>query len=425
MVNRKIAPQANQIKTLDFLYPEKLTLSNGIEIHGLNAGSQELVKVDLIFEAGTWYQSKNLIAGLTNAFMNQGSKNYTAQEIAEAFDSKGAYLQLSADQQFGNVSFLTLNKHLDAILKIVSDVIRNPIFPEKEIKAQLAKKKQQFIIENNKVKTLAQKKFSTVLLGEKHPYSNSNKFEDYDALTIDDFKDFHSKHYTPNTCKIVLAGKYNSSVINALEKYFGINSWTKDQQVFDFNHTIYSSEKFKHKVIKDDAVQSAIRMGMFMPNRKDTDFHALNVLVTIFGGYFGSRLMMNIREDKGYTYGIGAGIYTWPKASYLSISTEVGTDVTDFALSEIYKEMEILKTDKVSDSELSMVKNYLLGEHLRSFDGVFAMSNSLRTLIEAGVWYDHFDTFVAVVNEISANDLIQLANKYFKIESTYEIVAGK
>lgn len=425
-MNRKNAPKINPIGNVDFLLPEKWKLSNGVEVWELNAGSQELVKIDFIFEAGTFFQTQNLVAGLTNAFLNQGSKNYSAQDIAEAFDFRGAYLQLSADQHFGTVSVLTLNKYIEEILKVTADVILHPIFPEKELATQIKKKKQQFVIENSKVKTLAQKKYSQVVFGEKHGYSNTNRFEDYDLLRQEMLKSFHQKFYGANNCKVLLAGKTSAKIRDLLETYFGENNWPKQAAINEhINVQIESSMKRSFFVEKADALQSAIRMGSLMPNRNHSDFHGLNVLTTLLGGYFGSRLMANIREDKGYTYGVGAYIYSLPEAAYLSISTEVGTEVTQQALHEIYREIEILQNELVAENELEIVRNYLLGENLRSFDGVFAMSSSLRTLIEMGLDYQHFSDFITKVRSIDTREIQRLAQVYLKKESLKEVVSGK
>lgn len=425
MIERKIAPALNEISTIDYVMPEEWVLDNGIKVWGINAGSQDLVKIDFIFEAGTWYQPKNLIAGLTNAFMNQGSKHHSAQQIAEVYDFRGAYLQLTADQQFGNVTVLTLTKYIDEILKVTADIVMHPTFPQKEISAQIGKKKQQFIIENNKVKTLAQKRFSQVIFGEDHPYSNTNKIEDYDQISSEDFVSFHHHHYTAGNCRIVVAGRYNDEVKKSLNRYFGGHGWLLERDSKSSEFDFHSSALQNHFVDKDDALQNAIRIGRLVPNREHRDFHGISVLTTILGGYFGSRLMTNIREEKGYTYGIGASIYTLPNAAYFSISTEVGVDVTADALKEIYIELERLQNELVGEEELEVVKNYLLGENLRNFDGVFAMSNSLKTLLEANLWYEHYDEFVKVTRNITPIELKELAKKYFSKDTLFEIVAGK
>ncbi|MBN2806658.1 MAG: insulinase family protein [Prolixibacteraceae bacterium] len=424
MINRNNPPEVKQNSQLHFIEPEVWKLSNGIPVWGLNAGSQELVKIDLIFEAGTWYQPMNLVAGLCNAFLNQGTSKYSAQEIAEAFDYRGAYLQLSADQHFASVSVLVLNKYIDEVLEVTASVVQHAIFPDREINAQIGKKKQQFMIENNKVKTLAQKKFSQVLFGMNHPYSNSNQFSDYDRINSEQLTTFYQSFYHPSNCMVLLAGKYNGTVVAALEQYFGASAWPVNRKKLSFQHHLNPSTERNFFVEKKDGLQSAIRMGMIVPNREHPDFHGLNVLSTVLGGYFGSRLMTNIREDKGYTYGIGSAIYSMPKAAYFTISTEVGNDVTRAALHEIYAELDHLCNDLVPEEELQVVKNYMMGELLRSFDGVFAMSASLRNLIEVGLGYDHYRDLANTITHINAERLRELAQKYLRKESIYEVIAG-
>jgi predicted Zn-dependent peptidase len=422
-IDRSQIPEIKEISKIDFILPEEWQLSNGIPVWGLKAGSQELVKIDFIFDAGSWYQTENLMAGLANSFMVLGSKNFSAQEIAESFDFRGAYLQLTADQQFGNVSVLTLTKYLDEILKVTADIIKNPSFPEKEVMTHLAKRKQQFIIENNKVKTLALKKFTQALFGIQHPYANTNTVADFDRITREKLAAFHFATYRLDHCRIIVAGNYDDSIKTLLNHYFGDTpiSFKNGEPT----HVIHASESMKHFVEKSDAVQSAIRIGKQVANRNHPDFHGLTVLTTILGGYFGSRLMANIREDKGFTYGIGASIVTFPHAAYFTVTTEVGTDVCRQAIDEIYAEIQKLIDEPVTNEELETVRNYLLGDMLRSFDGVFALSNSLKTLVESALDYSHYEKYIDEIKNITPARLQQLAATYFMHDELYEIVAGE
>lgn len=423
-INRAIAPQAYSIDVVDFVEPEVFILDNGIKVYSFNAGSQELAKIDFIFDAGSWFQPQRLVAGLTNAFLGQGSEKYSAQQIAETVDSHGAYLQYSADQHFGTVDVLCLNKHLETILEVASDVIKHPIFAPKEVDAMTTKRRQRFVIENNKVKVLSQKKFSQALFGNSHPYSNSNIESDFDKLNRQLYVDFHKTHYTSDCCKIIVAGKFGNELIDCLNKYFGDNTWAATKQitkpVFEImpqtNKTIYEERK--------DSLQTSIRMGKLLPNRDNPDYFGLYILTTVLGGYFGSRLMTNIREDKGYTYGIGANIIAFPQAAYLSISSEVGKDVYKAAVSEIYIEMERLCKEPIPESELESVRNYLLGEHIRSFDGVFSMACSFRPLLDNNLDKTFYQKYIQTLKTITPADIQQLAIKYLNALSIYEVAIG-
>jgi predicted Zn-dependent peptidase len=162
-----------------------------------------------------------------------------------------------------------------------------------------------------------------------------------------------------------------------------------------------------------------------MPTKTHKDFHSLTVLNTILGGYFGSRLMTNIREDKGYTYGIGSGMIPLKKAGYFFISTEVGVEVCNKAIDEIYIEINRLRNESISEKELILVKNYMIGSFLRSIDGPFALANRFKSIMEYDLDYSYYDDYISTIKNIKASDLLNLANKYLDPNSMTEVVAGK
>jgi predicted Zn-dependent peptidase len=221
----------------------------------------------------------------------------------------------------------------------------------------------------------------------------------------------------------LVAGKYDDSLSALLETYFGDTGLTfrNEEPV----HVVQPNDEKKHLVAKHDVIQSALRIGKQVANRENRDFHGLTVLSTILGGYFGSRLMANIREDKGYTYGIGCSIVTFPHAAYFNVTTEVGATVCANAITEIYSEIQRLIDEPIGDEELEVVRNYLLGDMLRNFDGVFALSNSLKALIESGLDYSHYEQYLTEIRTITPTRLQQLAAKWLQPADMYEVVAGK
>jgi zinc protease len=165
-------------------------------------------------------------------------------------------------------------------------------------------------------------------------------------------------------------------------------------------------------------------VGKFWVPKSHPDFHALSVLVTILGGYFGSRLMANIREEKGYTYGIGSFVLSLKHVSYLVISTEVGNEYVELTLKEIAIEMKKLQTEPVSENELETVKSYLLGEFLRDFDGPFALSGSFKAINDFDLDYSFYDRYLTVLRNLTSGELMQLAQQYLNPEDFYTVVAG-
>lgn len=423
MLNRTKAPAIRPIEHIDMLKAEKRMLSNGIPVYIVNAGTQDVVKIDFIFEAGTWFQPANLVAGMCNSMLEEGSEKYKAAGIAEVFDFYGAYLQLATDQNQGIVSFFSLSRHLPSILEVVEDMIKHSVFPEHEFEVLIAKNKQKFLLENEKVRTLCQKKFTQVLFGNGHPYAMNNRLEDHDNLTRGQLLDFYHTFYHSGNCHIIAAGKIDDSVFDLLNSHFGGKDWQRQLTPMP-EHEINTDPAKFHQVEKANGLQSAIRVGKFWVPKEHPDFHGLAILSTILGGYFGSRLMTNIREEKGYTYGIGSYTITLKHASYLVISTEVGNEYVNPTLNEITAELKRLQNEPVPEDELDTVKSYLLGEFLRDFDGPFALAASFKAINDFNLDYSFYDNYLHVLRTISSEQLMLLARKYLNPDDFYTVVAG-
>ena len=423
MLNRTIQPIVNPIAHIDIIQAEKRILSNGIPVYYVNAGSQDVVKIDFIFDAGTWFQPINLVASLCNSMLEEGCSGYSAAEIAEKFDFYGSYIQLMADQNYGYFNIVSLGKHLPAILEMTEKMIKHSVFPEYELEVLKDKNKQKFLLENEKVRTLCQKKFTQVMFGNAHPYAINNKLEDFDLINREVLLQFYQSYYHSGNCRIILAGKVDENVLNLLESYFGGTDWQRDP-VKKTDFMIQPDPQKYHHVEKANGMQSAIRVGKFWVNKSHPDYHALSVLVTILGGYFGSRLMANIREEKGYTYGIGSFVLSLKHASYLIISTEVGNEYIEPTLKEISIEMKRLQTELVSEDELETVKSYLLGEFLRDFDGPFALAGSFKAINDFDLDYSFYDRYLIVLRNLTSAELLRLAQQYLDPEDFYTVVAG-
>ena len=423
MPNRTIQPAVNPIEHIGMAKAEKKVLSNGIPVHYINAGSQDVVKIDFIFEAGTWFQSANLVASLCNSMLEEGTQTFSATEIAERFDFYGAYIQLVADQNYGYVNIVSLGKHLPAILETTEDMLKNSVFPEHELGVLIDKNKQKWLLENEKVRTLCQKKFTQVMFGNEHPYCINNKLEDFDRINRDVLMQFYRSYYHSGNCRIIAAGKIDESVLNLLEVHFGGTDWQRET-LDTLQYHIYSDPQKFHHVEKANGMQSAIRVGKMWVPKTHPDYIPLSILITILGGYFGSRLMANIREEKGYTYGIGSFVLSLKYASYFIISTEVGNDYVEPTLKEIAVEMRRLQTEPISESELETVKSYLLGEFLRDFDGPFALAGSFKAINDFGLDYSFYDRYLHVLRTITSEELMQLAQQYLSPDDCYTVVAG-
>ncbi|MBE5318874.1 insulinase family protein [Pedobacter sp. MR2016-19] len=422
MLNRQQAPDFKQVSTINFIHPEKKVLDNGVPVFTIYSGEQDLVRIEFIFDNVNWKSEKPLQAIAVSALINNGTNKLSAKEIAEQIDFYGAFFQTEYVQDQSSVTLYTLNKHLRSALPIVKDVLSESQFPQQELDIYIQNKKQKLQVNLKKNDILARKEFAHALFGNT-AYGVNIQAEHYDALKREDLVDYFKAAYAPNNCTIIISGKFDEASFNLLNDAFG-KDWEKSNAIknsFDFaataKQTIYTE--------KPEALQSAIRIGQLAINRKHEDFSGLQILNTVLGGYFGSRLMNNIREDKGYTYGIGSGVSSLQQAGYLFIATEVGADVCSAALTEIYKEIEILKTELVGNEELDLVRNYMLGSMLGSLENVFSHADKFKNIYFAGLDYDYYTKYIEKVKTITAEELLALANKYLITDTFTEVVIGK
>ncbi len=422
MLNREQAPDFKQVSTINFIHPEKKALDNGVPVFTIYSGEQDLVRIEFIFENVNWKLEKPLQAIAVSALINNGTNKLTSKEIAEQIDFYGAFFQTEYVQDQSSVTLYTLNKHLKAVLPIVKDVLSESQFPQQELDIYIQNQKQKLQVNLKKNDILARKEFAHALFGDT-AYGVNIQAEHYDALKREDLTEYFKAAYAPNNCTIIVSGKFDEASFNLLNDAFG-KDWEKSNAVknsFDFaataKQTIYTE--------KPEALQSAIRIGQLAINRKHEDFSGLQILNTVLGGYFGSRLMNNIREDKGYTYGIGSGISSLQQAGYLFISTEVGADVCAAALTEIYKEIDILKNEMIGEEELNLVRNYMLGSMLGSLENVFSHADKFKNIYFSGLDYDYYTRYIEKVKTITAEELLALANKYLIKENFTEVVIGK
>jgi zinc protease len=405
--------------------PRIFRLRNAIPVYMIRAGSQPVIRLDLTFRAGSWWQSTPVQASSTIAMISEGTKKRSGREIAGILDYHGAYINSSSDRDNAFLTVYFLARHTDIILPLLAEIIREPSFPAQEFQVYADRRKQDFLVEKRKVSSLAREKFALALFGPDHPYGCSFTLQDLDNIQREHIIDFHGHFYHSGNCKIVITGNFDENILAArLDEFFG-DEWNSSGIPPDVKAKKQPSAERQIFIPKSDAVQSALRIGRETFERSHPDYPGLLVLNNILGGHFGSRLMQNIREKRGYTYGIGSVLVTFRNSGFMVIVSEVGTGYHKAALKEIYRELSKLCNKPVSARELTLTRNQMLGDKLRDFDGPFATAESIRTLIEHDLETDFHDRIIHTINTITPAQLMELANEYFFPESMYEVVAGQ
>jgi predicted Zn-dependent peptidase len=422
MLNRTEAPAIKDAVEFDLkLKPyEKYVLDNGVEVYAIDAGAEEVLQVEWVFYAGNWFEKNNLLAASTNFLLKNGTSKKTAYQINEHFEYYGSYLNRNCYNETSVITLHSLSRHLEPLLPVVREMLTDSIFPEEEINIYKQNMKQRLNVNLKKCDFVAGRLIDTYLYSEPHPYGRFSRFEDFDALTREQITDFYKQYYLNGKFVLFVAGKLPANLYPLLNQYFGdLNNKPIAVPVIP---SVQAKER-KYRVINDpQGVQGAIRMGANFPNRHHPDFVKTQVLNNVFGGFFGSRLMSNIREEKGYTYGIYSYLENHIQESAWVISTEAGRDVCEATITEVYKEMEELRNELVDDEELLLVRNYMIGSILGDLDGPFHIINRWKTIILNGLPQDFFYKQIDTIKTVSAEELKQLANKYLLPEKFYELV---
>lgn len=424
ILNRKLQPSLKPIADISIPPIQSAKLDNGIPISFINIGSQELVKFQVSLPAGIVYQNQSLLAFFTNKMLKEGSANYSAAEIAQRMDYYGAFFETRITRDFAYFNLFCLNKYLDDVLPLVADMLITPIFSNEEFSVLREQEKQSFQVRMQKGKNKALRAFNTALFGADHLYGSSADFTSYDSLHIEDLKTFHQQFYNANSWKIYLSGKVSEEIMSSINKYFGeisMEGTPNKKPIIELNEVLGMEQIW---VEQKGAMQTAISMGCLSLDKKHEDYAALSLAQTIFGGFFGSRLMQNIREDKGYTYGIHSGIQHLQQASIFGISSEVGKDVASKAHTEILIELKRLRTELVGAEEIDLVKNYMTGSLLRSLNGPFALGEMMRNLEEFNLPENYYAQLTKKVQEVSAKGIIGAAEKYLHEDKMITVMAG-
>jgi predicted Zn-dependent peptidase len=421
-LNRKKAPPIKDAIDLDLqLKPyEKYVLKNGVEVYSIDAGAEEVLQVEWVFYSGNWFEEKNLTAASANFLLKNGTTKKNAFQINEHFEYYGAYLNRSCFNETATVSLFCLAKHTEALLPVVRELLTDAVFPEEEISTYAQNMKQRLNVNLKKSDFVAGRLIDAYLYGEHHPYGRFSRYEDFDAIKRDELKKFYQDYYVNGRFVLFVSGKPPANMFALLEKHFGD---LPNGKLSIAPIQAKPAEERKYRVSNDpEGVQGSIRMGTHFPNRHHPDFVKVQILNNVFGGFFGSRLMSNIREEKGYTYGIYSYLQNHIQESAWVVSTEAGRDVCEAAIVEVYKEMALLRSEPVDDEELLLVRNYMMGSILGDLDGPFQIINRWKNIILNGLDESYFYKQMETIRTVSAAELQEMANKYLVPERFYELV---
>ncbi len=421
-IDRTIPPKRSIPSELPGLNTSRETTANGIDIYLSEGGDQDLISIRIEVMAGAVFQSKPAVASLCGSMLTKGTLKRTADEIAEETGFYGAHIRPSVEKEDAVITLLTLNEHLVKLMPLLAETIISPSFPADELETMCHRRKSRLEIKLRHVQTKGQRNFEKIMLGGT-PYHTPVVPSDYAEVSAADLADFHLRYYRPERIRCFIAGKDTEHAARLFAEHF--ESWAPPAceiaTDLDFEWKYAPQDICEND---DSASQSAIFVGMPGVSSDHPDFAALYFLNKVLGGHFGSRLMRNLRVEKGFTYGVRSYFTEHSELSYMTISTEVGRDHTENALLEIKRELTRLTEEPIPKEEMDLVLHQIAGRLAASLDGPFQRSSALMSLLRRGLDGEHYSRLLRSIFELDAETLTETARRYFDIHRTSTTVVG-
>lgn len=423
ILNRKNAPSVKDFGLLNIPNCRQLTLDNGIKLNIIDHGEFDVNRLTISCMGGAYDVDSFASLMLACDLMREGSKFHTGAEIAEILDFNGAWLRSNHHSHHTSLILHSLNSKFNEVLPIIVESITSPTFPQQEFeinKEKIARRKE---INLTKVAYLSNHSNHRLIYGDKHPCSKDESPSEVRNLTLNDIRTTHNDVFVANGCEVFLAGRITPTIEDSLNNWFGTLS-TEKNCIKQIITPISPSEQKLDIIHVENALQCAITMSIPAIPRSHPDYVDLRYVIMALGGYFGSRLMTNIREDKGYTYGISAALLGNWEGGVATISTQCDNSYANAVIEEVKKEIELLKINNFNDDELTRLKRYAMTQIAGTLDSPFSIMDYYENVRHVLTPPDYFLTMQQCLNNLTSERISELAKKYLNTDELRISIAG-
>ena len=419
MIDRTVAPAFVEPQKFNLTKPEIVQCSNGSNFFFLNIGDQPVIKLEFIFKAGSWFESNPGIAFFTGKMLTEGTLSFNSKDIAESLAQYGAFVEINPGYDYTNLSIHIPTRHFEKIESILNDLLFNPSFPDSELELMKQIQTRQLIVNEQKNNFVAARLFRSNLFGS-FPYGHVMTKKNIENISVEDLIG-HFDQWFKGKFDVFLTGKFDSILQKRIVKLFEKNL----VQNHEFDKITFNQlNNFEQHEEREESLQSSILMGKRSINKDHENYGGVLLLNEVFGGYFGSRLMQNVREDKGYTYGISSHLVTMKNDAYFVINSDVKKEYKDQAVEEINKEIKKLKTELIGTEELFQVKNYLKGSMLNTLTTPFSLTEKLKNIYFYNLDVDFYEKLFDQIDQCSSEKLLNLANHVLFDQPLSSVIVG-
>ena len=417
MLNRSIAPAFTNLQGLELTKPEIQPLNSKWPACIFHDGRYPVIVTEMIFSNGRWWENTIGASHFAAKMLMEGTSRLNSTDISKTFARYGSYLEILPGVDFVNVRLHALKKYFRPSMELLLHLLQDASFPEEEFNT--LKGIRQANIRNQLARNnqLANAKFAEALFGEKHPYGRILTPEMVEASTIDQVREEYKSRFF-NSPKIILSGDVEEEV-----------PWLSDQlqvlPTFEYeSDSNFQLPNAKSESINKGGNQASIRFGAFTINRKHKDIFKLTVANRLLGGFFGSRLMKNIREEKGLTYGIYSHIVHFAHASYWVIGSEVNKEDVSVAEQEVKNEILELASNPPSEEEMTLLKNYSTGKMMADIDSPLSLSSLYKPQFLMGIPFDYYDRYLESLNSITPAEVSDAITQHLDLEALTTVVVS-
>lgn len=419
---RRNGPPIHSISHIPIPKFTHIKLDNGLPVYYIREGSQELVKLDIVFKGGRHKEKAKTLSRIFSGVIKEGTINDDAESLSSFFDSYGASYNSRSSLDYTTFTLLSLTKFFPLLIRKFSEIILSPALAEKEIQKYIEINCRKLDLDKSKNELVAYRMLTEKLFGEEAMYGYNSSKENYRSINKELLIDYHRGLLEEQECVLFLCGQYDEKVERAINDAFGQWKYTGQDDIQYEQAFFRKQERFNFKSAQEH--QSAIRIGRLFGNRQDKAYAQMTFLNNVLGGFFGSRLMKNIREEKGYTYNIFSSLDTMLFQGYYYISTEVSPELIEPTIEEIYKEMRLLREKEISKEELEMNRNYMLGNLLTAVDGPFQSIRIVKSAILNGEKEEDLERTIQTFVNIDAKELKATAEQYLDPSDFIEVLIG-
>lgn len=404
--------------------PQASAMPNGVPFYRLEGNGKGVLRFDILLRGGYAVQDKPLQAMFVNRMLREGAGEMSAEQISRKLDYYGAWIDMYSSQTCNHITLYTMSKHFLPLLEVLENMIKRPQFPQENLDTVRQNNKSHFIVNSRKVDVVSQRYFENSLWGSAHPMAHIVEPLDYDAICRDDLVDYHNRYYNSGNCILFLTGDCDEAAVNAVTAMFGATEWGSGTALAAVEVPAPQSDLSVRRIKVDDSMQSAVKLGFMSLDSSHPDFSKFRFLSVLLGGYFGSRLMSNVREENGYTYHIASELDAYGHRNAFMISSECDPAYVEPLLKEVRNELGRLLSEPIPCDEVELVRNYILGELTREYEGQFAKAEVFINALLSGESFSAVNDYLHVVRTVSAAELEETARKHLSCEKMIEIIAG-